>query len=150
MKKILLTSAIALSAVSFSYAQDASTTPPALPPAVTVGDAKVDNQIRALRMEMEAKIKAIRDEYQQKLKAIIGTRKIMNASSTPKENQGKKPDMNASSTPKENKGKKPQVLGTTTAQMRGNNGATTTKADPKGKAWGFFTRFFGVPKPAAQ
>jgi hypothetical protein len=148
MYKTFITTAIAFSAVSFASAQDASTTmPAALPPAVTVGDARIDNQIRALHKEMEAKIKAIREEYQRKLKVIIGARKLLNASSTP--NQEKKSE-NASSTPKENKGKKADVLGTTTAQMRANNGATTTKADPRGKAWGFFMRFFGVPKPAAQ
>lgn len=164
MKKIFITTALALSAVTFAFAQstttppDTSTTtasttmPEALPPVVLTGDAKADNQIRALRKEMEAKIKAIRDEYQKKVKALItagvaakkaANAKNVNASSTEK---GK----NASST--DNRGKKPEVLGTTTAQLHvlNNNGATTTTATPKGKAWGFLLRFFGQSKPVAS
>lgn len=49
---------------------------------VTTGDAETDAKIKALNVEMEAKIKSIRDEYQAKLKEIIGTRKIINSTST--------------------------------------------------------------------
>jgi Spy/CpxP family protein refolding chaperone len=83
MKKTLITTALALSAVSFAFAQDAgTTTPPALPPAVTTGSSTIDAQIKALRIEMEAKIKAIRDEYQAKLKAIVGNRRTQMATTT--------------------------------------------------------------------
>jgi Spy/CpxP family protein refolding chaperone len=83
MKKTLITTALALSAVSFAFAQDAgTTTPPALPPAVTTGDVRIDAQIKALRIEMETKIKAIRDEYQVKLRALVGTRRTQMASTT--------------------------------------------------------------------
>jgi Skp family chaperone for outer membrane proteins len=151
MKKILFTTAFALSAVTLVFAQGtttpqvnstttASTTmPEALPPIVLTGDAKADNQIRALRKEMETKIKAIREEYQKKLKALVtagvAAKKAANASST-----------------KTNNGKNPEVLGTTSAQVHvlNNNGATTTKAAPKGNAWGFLLRFFGQLKPVAS
>jgi Spy/CpxP family protein refolding chaperone len=83
MKKTLITTALALGAVSFAFAQDAgTTTPPALPPAVTTGDVRVDAQIKALRAEMEAKIKVLRDEYQTKLKALVGNRRAQMASTT--------------------------------------------------------------------
>ncbi len=162
MKKILITTALALSAVSFTFAQNISTTttatttasttmPDALPPVVLTGDAKADNQIRALRKEMEAKIKAIRDEYQKKVKALItagvAAKKAANASSTK--------NMKASSTEPRGNGKDKNattsaVLGTSTQGMLNSNRATTTKAAPKGNAWGFFMRFFGQAKPTAS
>ena len=90
MYKTLITTVIAFSAISFTYAEEVAVTttaavevvqnvamPEALPTEVGTGDAKVDGQILALRKEMEAKIKAIRDEYQKKLKAIVGERKTV-------------------------------------------------------------------------
>jgi hypothetical protein len=85
MKKTLIISAIALSALSYTFAQDAAVTttaqasttvpmPPALPPVITTGSSTIDAQIKSLRVEMEAKIKAIRDDYQARLKTIIGNR----------------------------------------------------------------------------
>lgn len=94
MKKTLITTALALSAAGFAFAQDASVAQsapaaaavsaegsPVLTPMAT-GDGKIDDQLRALHKEMEGKIKAIRDEYQKKMKAIIGERKAFVASTT--------------------------------------------------------------------
>lgn len=95
MKKTLITGAIALSALSFAFAEDgaerqmaprpmqgkaaagiaASGTRPM--PQVTTGSSTVDMQIKALRQEMEAKIKAIQDEYNTKIKALIGDNRAM-------------------------------------------------------------------------
>ncbi|MSR71532.1 MAG: hypothetical protein EXS50_02610 [Candidatus Taylorbacteria bacterium] len=55
-----------------------------MPSQITTGDATMDAQIKALNMEMEAKIKAIRDEYVTKIKAIVGDKKPMMASTTPR------------------------------------------------------------------
>ncbi|MEZ0209048.1 MAG: hypothetical protein ACAH17_02650 [Candidatus Paceibacterota bacterium] len=78
MKKTLIISALALSAFSYAFAEDASTTmPAALPPVISTGSSTIDAQIKALRAEMETKIKALRDEYQVKLKAIIANAKTL-------------------------------------------------------------------------
>lgn len=53
-------------------------------PNITTGDATVDAELKALNKEMEAKIKAIRDEYAVRIKAILGDRKPMMASTTPR------------------------------------------------------------------
>lgn len=55
-----------------------------MPPQMMTGDADVDAQIKALNAEMEAKIKAIRDEYLTKIKAIVGDKKPVMASTTPR------------------------------------------------------------------
>ncbi len=77
MKKLVITTALTLSALSLTHAQGTASEvmPQALPPMVTTGDTTVDQQIRTLHREMEAKIKALRDEYQTKMKAIIGDKK---------------------------------------------------------------------------
>ncbi len=107
MKKYVITTAIALTAITGVFAEGqegrrmmATTTRAAMvmpasqgimmsQPTITTGDAATDAQIKALQTEMEAKIKAIRDEYQAKIKAVIGDRKVktgngewMRASST--------------------------------------------------------------------
>lgn len=132
MKKTLLIASIVFSAVSSVFAEDATGTPAmpaALPPLVITGDKKIDEQIRALHKEMEGKIKAIRDEYHKKLKALIGERKLMMASSTK--------DVKEMRKDKEPKPVRTEVQG------------TSTRAEPKGNAWGFFRRFFGAAKPTA-
>lgn len=58
--------------------------PPQVAPMVSTGDVKIDEQIKALNKEMEEKIKAIRDDYLTRIKAIVGTRKVMMASTTPR------------------------------------------------------------------
>ena len=102
MKKYIITTSVALIALSSVYAESGetktnplertgrpvmatSTRPQMNPregqmmqmmaPTITTGDAATDKQIKALQVEMEAKIKAIRDEYQAKIKAAIGERK---------------------------------------------------------------------------
>ncbi len=81
MKKILTTTAIAFSALSFASAQDVSVTATAQAtparPAMTTGDASIDAQVKALRQEMEVKIKALQAEYEVKIKAIVGNMKPM-------------------------------------------------------------------------
>jgi BMFP domain-containing protein YqiC len=139
MKKTLLTTALALSAMTLAFAEDATGTPalpPALPPMVSTGDQKIDEQVRALHKEMEGKIKAIRDEYQKKLKALIGERKVMMASTTKDMPKGVKEGMK-----EVRKDMKDARKGE--SEVRG----TSTKAEPKGNAWGFFRRFFGLSKP---
>jgi hypothetical protein len=110
MKKILISTALALSFVGLAQAQTATSTdqvPPALPPVITTGSSTVDNQVRALRKDYEAKIKALQMEYLTKLKALIGERKQ------------EKRDERASTTPKTDNGKhlgeEKRMMGTTTA-----------------------------------
>jgi phenylalanyl-tRNA synthetase alpha subunit len=135
MNKLLITTAVALSAFSFASAQDASSTmPQALPPMVSTGDQKIDEQVRALHKEMEGKIKALREEYQKKLKALIGNRKATVASSSKA--------MMGSSTKEMRKEIKEERK-----EMRQEVRGTSTNANPQGNAWGFFRRFFGQPKP---
>lgn len=149
MKKTLITTAVALSALSFVFAQDAGTTtmPAALPPMVATGDQRVDEQIRALHREMETKIKAIRDEYQKKMRAIVGERKTMLASTTREMRKEAKENM------KEERKELRRELASTTREMRKEFRqevrGTSTRANPQGNAWGFFRKFFGQPKPAA-
>lgn len=79
MKKLLITTAIAFSAIAMASADDSTTTKPMaprpMPPVMTTGDATVDAQIKALRLEMETKIRAIQTEYDAKIKLAIGDRK---------------------------------------------------------------------------
>lgn len=49
---------------------------------VTTGDPVIDDQIKALNKEMEAKIKALREEYAVKIKLIVGDKKIIPRVST--------------------------------------------------------------------
>lgn len=86
MKKLFITTAIAFTALAFTSAQEATTTnsaPPMPPRGVLKMDARATTtlngkdgargqQVKALRMEMEAKIKAIRLEYDLKIRAIMG------------------------------------------------------------------------------
>lgn len=95
MKKHIISTGIAISALSFAFAQGASATAPvplgaALPPMITTGDTVTDAQVKALYKEMEAKIKALRDEYQAKVKTIVGDKKPViirpdGSTTTPKE-----------------------------------------------------------------
>ena len=88
MKKYIISTALALAAISIVSAQTAgipstsaqrpSAAPQMMPPVITTGDATIDAQIKTLQKEMEAKIKVIRDEYQAKIKAVIGDKKILN------------------------------------------------------------------------
>lgn len=137
MKKLLITTAVAFSVLSFASAEDVSSTatsmPAALPPVAITGDQKIDEQVRALHKEMEAKIKALRDEYQKKLKAIIGERKVLMASST---KEVRKEGM------QEVRNEIKEVRKDIREEVRG----TSTKAMPQGNAWGFFQKFFGRPK----
>ena len=92
MKKSLITTTLAISAIAFAFAEDggvrpqmgkilapkrdggmmATTSRPGMPPhpMMTTGSSTVDLQVKALREEMEMKIKAIQDEYEAKIKAI--------------------------------------------------------------------------------
>lgn len=146
MKKTLITTAIALSALSFAFAQDAGTTtmPAALPPMVATGDQKIDEKIRALHKEMEGKIKAIRDEYQKKVRALVGERKATLASSTKEMRKEVRENV------KEERKEMRKELASTTKEMRKEfreEVRGTSTANPQGNAWGFFRRFFGQPKP---
>lgn len=103
MKKYIITTGIALLALSSVYAENrevhttqpgrmgrpmmATSTRPAMrtegsisaqmmSPSITTGDATTDAAIKALQIEMEAKIKAIRQEYQVKIKALIGDKNV--------------------------------------------------------------------------
>ncbi len=141
MKKILITSAIAFSALSFAYAEDASTTPPALPPVITTGSSTIDAQIRALRIEMEAKIKTVRDEYQAKLKAIIGSVKPVvtrpnGATTTVKEVRKEIKEV-----------RKDNLEARKDARVQGESTTTVTLPSVENrKLMNFFRSFFGAPK----
>lgn len=98
MKKIFITTALALSAVTFAFAEGGVTVTASTTTTTKVRTAdqgrpsksgRSENrsgmasstdtlgaQIKSLNMEMEAKIKAIREDYRAKIKALI-------ASSTP-------------------------------------------------------------------
>lgn len=94
MKKYVITTAIALTAISGVFAEGqegkrmmATSSRPAMvkpvikgemmgQPTITTGDAATDAQIKVLQTEMEAKIKAISDEYQAKIKVLIGDKKV--------------------------------------------------------------------------
>lgn len=89
MKKYIISTTLALTAITFTSAQTQVTQQIAIqkqpqenrqmmPPVITTGDAAVDAKIKALQEEMEVKIKAIREEYQVKIKAAIGDKKILN------------------------------------------------------------------------
>lgn len=47
------------------------------PPFMITGDATIDAKIKALHIEMESKIKMIRDDYQAKIKILIGNKKLI-------------------------------------------------------------------------
>jgi hypothetical protein len=154
MKKQLISTLLVVSALSFASAQTATSSAPVLPPPPTIGDTKIDAQIRALNKEMETRIRVIREEYQAKLKALIGARKAMIASTTEqlKERKAELKDERKDKVEairEEIKDKREDARGTSTPQVRpfDNRGATTTKAQPQGNAWGFFMRFLGQPKP---
>lgn len=164
MKKQLISALLVASALSLASAQATSTatTSPVLPPPPSVGDTRIDAQIRALNQEMEAKIRALRQEYQTKLKALVGNRKMMVASSSAQFREDRKELKNDLKQKREGlkdewkdkrddlkdlraRGSDNQgVEGTSTARL---NGTTTPKAEPKGNAWGFFLKFFGQEKP---
>lgn len=169
MKKELVSTLLVVSALSFASAQTSTTTgtttPPVLPPPVSVGDTRIDSQIRALNQEMEAKIRAIRLEYQTKLKALIGNKKVLIASSATQlreenkerrealknEMKDKKTELREEMKDKkaelkeEYKDRREDIRGTSTPNGLVRR-ATTTNANPQGNAWGFFMRFFGQPK----
>lgn len=158
MKKELVSTLLVVSALSFASAQTSTTTgtttPPVLPPPVSVGDTRIDSQIRALNQEMEAKIRAIRLEYQTKLKALIGNKKVLIASSTTQlreENKERREALKNEMKDKkaelkeEMKDRREDIRGTSTPNGLVRR-ATTTNANPQGNAWGFFMRFFGQPK----
>lgn len=86
MKKILITTTLALSTLAFASAQEVSVTasaqataarPAMAMPVMTTGDASIDAQVKALRQEMEIKMKALQAEYEVKIKAIVGNMKPM-------------------------------------------------------------------------
>ncbi len=85
MNKLYMGTVIALATISFVSAQDTpKPVPPQVAPMMTTGDATIDAQIKALNMEMETKIKAIRDDYLSRIKTIVGDKKPMMASTTPR------------------------------------------------------------------
>ncbi len=143
MKKTLITTAMLLSAFSFAYAQDASTTPSAgdvLPPVPSTGDARIDEQVRALHKEMENKIKALRDEYQKKLKALIGDRKLLMGTTTKEIRKEIKEDR------KEIRTEVREVRKEIREEVRG----TSTGSMPQGAPWNFFKKFFGPRATSTQ
>lgn len=149
MKKIAISVALSLAALGVAGAMDAPAqqgeqAPPALPPVMTTGSSTLDAQIKALRQGYESQIKALRDEYASKLKALIGDKKPMMGTSTRPMKDGKG-TMNGSTSPHmEDKRLLPsqaqgKVEGVTVeGQQNGNV--------PKGNAWGFFKKFFGIEK----
>lgn len=138
MKKTLIISAIAFSALSFAFAKDsvtASTTltakgkPAIAAKAEVKAEVKLKKdlasttdalgiQIKSLNMEMETKIKAIRDDYQARIKALI-------ASTTPMmkkdDKQASSSDKRASSTDDRARGQVKGVEIENTAEVSGNS-----------------------------
>lgn len=104
MKKIYITTAIALASIAFAGAQESRGDVRGqtqngvsvmrqmmgqfgvnMMPQIITGDATVDAQIKALNKEAEVKIKAIRDDYQVKVEAIIKSKfPQQEASTTPR------------------------------------------------------------------
>jgi hypothetical protein len=131
MKKFLITTALGLSALSLIHAQEttAEAMPQALPPMVTTGDTTVDQQIRTLHKEMEAKIKALRDEYQTKIKAIVGEKKPVIV----------RPD-GSTTTPKEARKEIKEVRQELKMERKETQASTTASTTPARK--GFFRNLF--------
>jgi hypothetical protein len=168
MKKTLIISALALSAVSFGFAEEtasvtttntatvttgAPATPPAdaaLPPEVTTGDVKVDGQILALRKEMEGKIRAIREEYQKKLKVIVGERRTTVKAAVQVKKAEVKAEVKAGvqEVRKDARAEVKQEV----QQIRQDARPTVKGASTEGpqvNTWGFLRKLFG-PKPPAE
>lgn len=149
MKKLAIGVAVMLA--SFGAASAADTTsneqmPAALPPVMTTGSSTIDAQIKALRQSYESQIKTLREEYASKLKAIVGDKKPMMGTSTRplgKDMKDGKEHVNGPTTPGDRKPMPLQgkVEGTSVEGEAEQNGAT-----PKGNAWGFFKKFFGIQK----
>jgi hypothetical protein len=147
MKKTFIATALTLSALSFAYAQDASTTasmPAALPPVPSTGDVRIDEQVRALHKEMEAKIKTLRDEYQKKLKAIIGERKLLIASTT------KQMRVEIKEERKDDRKEVRTEVREVRKEIREEVRGTSTGSMPQGSPWNIFKKFFGPRATSTQ
>lgn len=137
---MVIASAMALASAQTDTAATAS---PVLPPPPSVGDVRIDAQIRALNQEMELKIRSIRQEYQTKLKALIGSRKAIIASST-RELRGERKGEEERG---DSKNRGTEVRNEARDRREGDvRGTSTPQNLPKGNAWGFFQRFFGLSK----
>jgi hypothetical protein len=172
MKKYIITSVIAISAVSVSYAQSpelkrvaSSTKPTPRPamqavmngnPAMITGDKEIDAKVKALREEMDKKIQAIRSEYEAKIKAVIGDKKLLKpedakwekGSSTMRMDIKKASStmMRASGTPEG----RPMIMNREDGRMpngRMVKGESTEAGEeqvqPQGGFKSFFSKFFG-------
>jgi Skp family chaperone for outer membrane proteins len=147
MKKLFVSAVFAVSLVGFASAQQASSTtdiPPALPPVITTGSSTVDNQVKTLRKEYEAKIKALQQEYLTKLKALIGERKEARKDAREEKKDDRK-DMRASSTATTTAGLPRPPKGPEHTDKPGKVEGTSTEGSnlPQGNAFGFLRRFLG-------
>jgi Skp family chaperone for outer membrane proteins len=79
MKKLLITTAIAFSAVALASAhEEASSTVKIISPTsqkALTGNVAVNAQVKMLRVEMETKIKAIQADYESRIKLLVGDKK---------------------------------------------------------------------------